>query len=95
MALTSETYIDKIEILEDGQIQVREAKVIMEDGKEISRAYHRGVLDPGIDTAADATAKTEGKRGKIDVTAIVGAIWTPQKVAERKAAMAAQERTRG
>ena len=90
MALTSETYIDKIEVLADGQIQVREAKVILEDGKEISRAYHRRVLDPGVDTVADATAKTEGKRGKIDVSAIAGAIWTPEKVAERKAAMAAR-----
>ena len=58
MALTSETYIDKLEILEDGQMQVREAKVILEDGKEISRAYHRMVLDPGRDTLTDVDTKT-------------------------------------
>jgi len=88
MTLTSETYIDKVEILSDGQIQVREAKVIYEDGKEISRAYHRMVLDPGREDIAAVTTKTEGKRNKIDVAAIASTLWTPEKVAERQAKMA-------
>ena len=90
MPLTSETKIDKVEILEDGQIQVREAKVIYEDGKEISKSYHRMVLDPARDTVADATSRTEGKRQKIDVASIAGAIWTPEKIQARKDFMAAQ-----
>jgi hypothetical protein len=35
--------------LEDGQIQVREITRIMEDGVEISKAYHRHVVDVGGD----------------------------------------------
>ena len=95
MALTSETYIDKLEILEDGQMQVREAKVILEDGKEISRAYHRMVLDPGRDTLTDVDTKTTATRSKIDVLGVATATWTPEKVAEREASMATTaERTK-
>ena len=47
MALEKLVVIDKIEVLEDGQIQVRQATKIMEDGKEISKTYHRWVLTPG------------------------------------------------
>lgn len=42
--------IDKIEVLEDGQIQVRRATKIMENGKQIgSPTYHRWVLAPDAD----------------------------------------------
>ena len=47
MALEKLVVIDKVEVLEDGQIQVRQATKIMEDGKEISKTYHRWVLTPG------------------------------------------------
>ena len=92
MALTSETYIDKLEILEDGQIQVREAKVIYEDGKEVASSFHRYVLDPGRDDDAKVQEKTAGRTG-VDVRAVAQAVWTPEKVAERKAFMETQ-RTR-
>jgi len=49
MALEKELVIDKIEVLEDGQIQVRQATKIVEDGKEISKTYHRWVIAPGDD----------------------------------------------
>jgi dephospho-CoA kinase len=39
--------IDKIEIFEDGQIQVRRADKVLRDGVEISKTYHRYVLAPG------------------------------------------------
>jgi len=45
--LEKKVVIDKIEVLEDGQIQIRQATKIMEDGKEISKSYHRWVLAPG------------------------------------------------
>jgi hypothetical protein len=77
MALTEKTTIDKMEILGDGQIQVRQARIIYDDGKEISRTFHREVLDPGKPTdLTDRAAR---------IQAVAGAIWTPEIVAERKA----------
>ena len=58
MPLTKEIVIDKIEILSDGQMQIRQATKILEDGKEISKAYHRWVLVPGQDTT-DQTQKVK------------------------------------
>ncbi len=49
MPLTEETIADRIEILEDGRIQVREATVIKRDGVEIARTLHRKIVDPGAD----------------------------------------------
>ncbi len=49
MALTKETVVDKIEILENSNIQVRQAIRIMEDGNLLSQSFHRHVLQPGDD----------------------------------------------
>lgn len=50
---TEKSVIDKIEVLEDGQIQVRRSDVVFKDGEEIARVYHRHVLAPGDDTSAE------------------------------------------
>jgi hypothetical protein len=39
MAITKETVVDKIEVLEMGQVQVRTATVIKEDGKELKEVF--------------------------------------------------------
>ena len=49
MALTKEVVIDKIEVLESGAIQVRQATRVLEDGEVLSQSYHRHVLQPGDD----------------------------------------------
>jgi hypothetical protein len=49
MALTKEVVIDKIEVLESGVIQVRQATRVLEDGEVLSQSYHRHVLSPGDD----------------------------------------------
>jgi len=49
MALSKETVVDKIEVLENGAIQVRSAIRVLEDGKALSQSYHRHVLQPGDD----------------------------------------------
>jgi hypothetical protein len=49
MALSKETVIDKIEVLENNTIQVRSATRVLEDGKMLSQSYHRHVLQPGAD----------------------------------------------
>ena len=47
MALTKETVVDKIEVLESGAIQVRQVIRVLEDGEVLSQSYHRHVLSPG------------------------------------------------
>jgi hypothetical protein len=49
MALTKETVVDKIEVLENNAILVRAAIRVIEDGEIISESYHRHTLMPGAD----------------------------------------------
>ena len=52
MALTEETVVDKIEVVNAGDfshIHVRTATVIKRDGEEISRSFHRHVVAPDHD----------------------------------------------
>lgn len=49
MSLAKEIVIDKIEVLESGSIQVRQATRVLEDGSLLSTSYHRHVLSPGAD----------------------------------------------
>jgi hypothetical protein len=49
MALTKETVVDKIEVLESNAIQVRSVVRVLEDGEVLSSSYHRHVLQPGDD----------------------------------------------
>lgn len=47
--------VDRIEVLENGCVQVRTKTAILEDGKQISGTFHRHVVAPGDDyTAEDA-----------------------------------------
>lgn len=77
MAITKETVVDKIEVLEIGLIQVRTATVIKEDGTELSRNFHRHVLNPRTksgDTWGDTDISGEDAR----VQAIANATWTDE-----------------
>lgn len=49
MSLIKETVIDKIEVVENNIIQVRQATRIMEDGVQLSQSYHRWTIAPGQD----------------------------------------------
>ena len=71
MALTETKVIDKIEVLENGTVQVREVTRIMKDGEEIAKTYHRWVLTP----AQDLTGQPA------NVVAICNAAWTPEVIA--------------
>jgi hypothetical protein len=72
--------VDRIEVVENGCVQVRTKTAIMEDGKQISGNFHRHVVAPGDDYSAE-DAK---------VQAICKALHTPEVIAAYKAAMAAQ-----
>jgi hypothetical protein len=43
--------VDRIEVVENGCVQVRTKTVIMEDGKQISGNFHRHVVAPATTTA--------------------------------------------
>ena len=81
MALTKETIVDKIEVLEMGQVQVRTATRVLEDGVALSSSFHRHVLVPG-DDLSEQDAK---------VSAIATATWTPEVVTAYEEMIAAQE----
>ena len=75
MALTKETVVDKIEVLEMGQVQVRTATRVMEDGAVLSSSFHRHVVVPSVksgDTWGDTDISGEDAR----VQAIANATWT-------------------
>ena len=68
MALTESTKIDQIEVVNDWNIQVRQATVIEKDGVQVARTFHRWVLTPDSDISAQ-----EQK-----VKDIANAAWTPE-----------------
>ena len=77
MAIIKETVVDKIEVLEMGQVQVRTATVIKEDGNELTRSFHRHVVVPSVkngDTWENADISSEDAR----VQAICNATWTDE-----------------
>jgi hypothetical protein len=53
MALEKIEIVDRIEVLENGCVQVRTKIVIKEDGIEISSKFYRHVVVPGDDYSAE------------------------------------------
>jgi hypothetical protein len=45
--------VDLIEIVENGCVQVRTKTAILENGEQISSAFHRHVVAPGADCSAE------------------------------------------
>jgi hypothetical protein len=78
MALTKEVAIDKIEVIENGALQVRQVTRVMEDGKELSASYHRWSLSPGDDVSAQTDK----------VKAIATATWTAEVISAYQAQQA-------
>ncbi len=75
MALTKEIVIDKIEVLELGQLQVRRATRVKEDGVVLSTSFHRHVVHPSIKTG-DTWADTDISGEDARVQAVATATWT-------------------
>jgi hypothetical protein len=75
MALTKVTVVDKIEVLELGNVQVRTATRVMEDGVELSSSFHRHVVEPSTKTG-DTWADTDISGEDARVQAIATATWT-------------------
>ncbi len=75
MALTKETVVDKIEVLEMGQVQVRTATRVMEDGTQLSQSFHRHVVEPSTKTG-DTWGDTDISGEDARVQAVANATWT-------------------
>jgi DNA-binding transcriptional LysR family regulator len=71
MSLTKEKVIDQITVTENGIVLYREATRIMEDGKELSKTYHRSSLTPSQDLTGIPA----------NVAAICNLTWTPAVIA--------------
>lgn len=80
MALTEQVVIDKVEVVESGTLQVRQATRILKDGEQIAQTYHRWSFAPGSDVSAMPA----------NVQAIAAAAWTPEVIAAYEAAQAEQ-----
>ena len=67
MAITKETQIGKIEVVgKYKSVQVRTDTVVMEDGEELSRKYHRHTLNPDADISSEHA----------EIQAVCNAVWT-------------------
>jgi hypothetical protein len=77
MALTKEVVVDKIEVLEKGQIQVRTATRVLEDGVVLSSSFHRHVIVPSVKTD-DTWSDTDISGEAANVQAIATAAWTAE-----------------
>jgi hypothetical protein len=94
MALTKETEINKIEIVNTWNIQVRTDTVVKEDGVEISRSNSRHVLQPftsGKDGETWVHIATDISGEDASVQAIANAVWTEDVKAAYKAFRESQE----
>ena len=55
MAITKEIIQDKIEVVGNFKhIQVRTSTILKEDGKEISRTFHRHIVSPDSDSSNES-----------------------------------------
>ena len=84
MAITKEVIEDKIEIVgEHKNIQVRTATVIKEDGVEITRSFHRKVLECvtssyDSDTEEWTHTDTDVSVESTDIQDIAAIVWTDE-----------------
>ncbi len=78
MALTETKVIDKIEVVENGTVQVREATRILKDGEQIAQTFHRWSFAPGSDVSSMPA----------NVQAIAQAAWTQEVITAYEQAQA-------
>ena len=81
MALEKIQIVDRIEVVENGCVQVRTKTAIMEDGKEISGIFHYHDVVPGADYSQEDAR----------VQAICAATHTADVIAAHQASIAQPE----
>jgi hypothetical protein len=78
MSLLSTTIVDKVEVLQDGTLQIREATIVTNNNVEIARSFNRFVRHPG-DTLAQSDPSP--------VPAIANAVWTSEVISAYQASL--------
>jgi len=73
--IEKQTAVDQITVTENGIILYREATRIIEDGKELTKTYHRTSLTPGQDLTGQPA----------NVVAICNVAWTAEVIAAYEA----------
>jgi hypothetical protein len=73
--LEKQKVVDQITVTENGIILYREATKIIEDGKELTKTYHRTSLTPAQDLTGHPA----------NVVAIANTVWTPEAIAAYQA----------
>ena len=92
MALSESIEYDKIEVVGIYKsVQVRKATVIKKDGEELTRSYHRYVLQCGDLDASDNLVDTDLSAEPAEVSAICTAVWTTDVKAAWKAKLIADK----
>ena len=97
MALSKVVVVDKIEVLEKGQVQVRTVTRIIEDEVELSSSFSRHVVNPQVrsgyekDVSAGTWAATDTTGEDARVAAICTASWTASVIAAYKAMVLARD----
>ena len=77
MAITKETQIGKIEVVGKYKaVQVRTDTVVIEDGVELTRKYHRHALNCGTLDANNNLVDTDISGENAEVQAVCNAVWT-------------------
>jgi archaellum component FlaF (FlaF/FlaG flagellin family) len=77
MSLIKTKTVDQITVTENGVILYREATRVLEDGKEISKTYHRSSLIPAQDLTGIPS----------NVVAICNVAWTDAVIAAYQASL--------
>jgi hypothetical protein len=75
--LEERSIVDAVTYRDSGHIQVKTANVVLRDGVEIARSYHRHVVEPGADVTGEDPK----------VQAIADALWTPELIDAYRAHM--------
>lgn len=76
MAFTKQTTFDAITIRDTGHFEIRLANLVLEDGVEIAKKYHRRVITPGDDITNEPQK----------IKALANLIWTPAMIEAAQAA---------
>ena len=73
--------VDRIEVVENGSVQVRTKTSIKEDGVEISSQFHRHVVVPGADYSAE-DARVQAICAGTHTADVIAAYQAAQEVAQ-------------
>ena len=86
MALEELQLTDKIEVTQNGSLQIRHRHSIVDadTGIEKAASFHRHVLTPGQTLPDDACERTR---------AVAAAVWTPECIAAYQASLPAEPAT--